>query len=547
MLLRLLRNLGRMTRHIDTHIVLSEPEAQIRSLLVEFCQHYNARALAEAHLVLRITGGWVRDKLLGIPSNDLDIAVNHLLGEDFAARLLAYAHTHRPQLPLRAAHTIKKNPDKLKHLETCTTKLFGLDIDFVNLRLEQYTADSRVPVIAHGTAEEDALRRDATLNALFYNLNTGAIEDFTGRGLDDLRAGVLRTPLPPLQTFLDDPLRVLRLIRFAARFGFAVDDAALRAMRSAEIRRALVHKISRERVGVEVDKTLTSANPRYGLRLINYVGLTGSIFSAGALSAAVEEANDAATLAELAARARQVEHVADAATAAWPLFAAAAAQWPRLAAALAAAPPKLFWLSVILLPYGDLRVKTHPAKPNAALAVAEVILKEGLRFGRADFDPVVGNIRRRADNILSRFFASQAVPRSQLGLYLRSCGPHLQLNLAFNCFADFVEGAPAPPAAATPVPEDGAAPPTTSPVFAHYERLLAHIEHEGLTNVDALRPLVDGKTLLAALQRKPGPWLGRANEQMLVWQLDHPNASANDCIEHIRAHLAATAHVTDQS
>lgn len=91
-------------------------------------------------------------------------------------------------------------------------------IDLVNLRSEKYTDDSRVPVIEIGSPEEDALRRDLTINALFYNINEQKVEDFTGKGLEDLQNGIIRTPLDPLQTFLDDPLRVLRTIRFACRF-----------------------------------------------------------------------------------------------------------------------------------------------------------------------------------------------------------------------------------------------------------------------------------------------------------------------------------------
>lgn len=117
---------------------------------------------------------------------------------------------------------IKANSDQSKHLETAVIKVQGISIDLVNLRSEEYGADSRVPVISIGTPEQDALRRDLTLNALFFNINTGMIEDFTGKGIDDLKNQVCRTPLDPLKTFLDDPLRLLRVIRFAHRFGLII-------------------------------------------------------------------------------------------------------------------------------------------------------------------------------------------------------------------------------------------------------------------------------------------------------------------------------------
>jgi tRNA nucleotidyltransferase (CCA-adding enzyme) len=99
-----------------------------------------------------------------------------------------------------------------------------LPIDLVNLRKEEYALDSRIPTVAFGTPLEDALRRDLTINALFYNINTGQVEDYTEHGIEDLKAGRIRTPLNPEQTFKDDPLRILRVFRFAARYNFSCDQ-----------------------------------------------------------------------------------------------------------------------------------------------------------------------------------------------------------------------------------------------------------------------------------------------------------------------------------
>jgi len=153
-------------------------------------------------------------------------------------------------------HKIDANPEKSKHLETVTTRIFGLDIDLVNLRKETYTEESRNPQMEFGTAEEDALRRDATVNAMFYNLNTSALEDLTGLGLKDLKQKLIRTPLEAYQTFKDDPLRILRLIRFASRLGYRIDDDCKQAMQNESIKDALRLKISKERVGAEVEKML---------------------------------------------------------------------------------------------------------------------------------------------------------------------------------------------------------------------------------------------------------------------------------------------------
>ena len=131
---------------------------------------------------------------------------------------------------------IKANSEKSKHLETATIRVLGYPIDLVNLRSETYTESSRVPVIDIGTPLQDAMRRDLTINAMFYNINTEKIEDFTGRGLFDLKEGICRTPLEPLQTFLDDPLRTIRTIRFANRFEYKIDPIILDAAKDPRVR-----------------------------------------------------------------------------------------------------------------------------------------------------------------------------------------------------------------------------------------------------------------------------------------------------------------------
>ncbi|KAF5829607.1 hypothetical protein DUNSADRAFT_15846 [Dunaliella salina] len=173
-------------------------------------------------------GGWVRDKLLGRDSLDIDIALDSMLGKDFAE--LVNQHLSSQGKEVRTAAVIQSNPEQSKHLETARLKISGLWIDLVNLRSETYARGSRIPQMEFGTPEQDALRRDFTINSLFYNINKGMVEDFTGRGIADLREGIIRTPLPPTETFLDDPLRVLRAVRFAARFACdleqSVEDAA---------------------------------------------------------------------------------------------------------------------------------------------------------------------------------------------------------------------------------------------------------------------------------------------------------------------------------
>lgn len=244
--------------------------------------------LAKAPLELRFTGGWVRDKLLGVESHDIDVAINKMTGYQFGLRMKEYldAPGNAAKYGLGDKNNkagslskIEANPDKSKHLETTTTKILGLDLDLVNLRKETYTEDSRNPQIEFGTPEEDALRRDATINAMFYNIMTDKLEDFTQHGLEDLKTGTFRTPLEPYTTFKDDPLRVLRLIRLASRFTFEIVPEVQEAMKNPEVSEALKVKISKERIWVELEKMLKGPDPEGALKYIDNLGLYPAIFA----------------------------------------------------------------------------------------------------------------------------------------------------------------------------------------------------------------------------------------------------------------------------
>ena len=222
-----------------------------------------------------------------------------MTGQAFLPHLAAYAAARG--LPCRMS-TVESDAATSRHLATCRGSFAGFDVDLVNLRSETYAADAahRVPTAAAiGTPREDALRRDFTANALFLNLHTGLVEDWHGgAGLADLRAGVLRTPLPPLQTFADDPLRVLRVVRFAARLGFLPAPGLAAAAATPAVRRALARKVSRERVGIELAKALEApaGNLAYALALLRALGTVDAVVPRAAvrrLAAAVVAAEGA--------------------------------------------------------------------------------------------------------------------------------------------------------------------------------------------------------------------------------------------------------------
>ena len=159
-------------------------------------------------------------------------------------------------------------------------RVLGLPLDFVNLRSESYSSSSRIPTVSFGTATSDAMRRDFTVNSLFFNVSNCTVEDLTGKGIEDLREGVMRTPLEPLVTFLDDPLRVLRMIRFSARFGFDIHPPLIEAAKDESVHEALGEKVSRERIGTELEGMFTGrdADPSRALRTMERCGLLEVVY-----------------------------------------------------------------------------------------------------------------------------------------------------------------------------------------------------------------------------------------------------------------------------
>jgi tRNA nucleotidyltransferase/poly(A) polymerase len=269
---------------------LQPEEEALFQLLMQVVEH------KQLSCVLRVAGGWVRDKIMGKEAHDIDIAIDTMMGQEFTQHLVDYMKENGREKEVGGVGVIKSNPDQSKHLETATLRVMGFELDFVNLRAEEYT-DSRIPVMRIGTALEDAMRRDLTINALFYNINCRSVEDFTGEGMNDIKAGRVRTPLAPNQTMIDDPLRALRTVRFACRLGFELDEELAATLATAEVRDALASKVSKERVNTELNGMLLGPQPARALGMLHQFRLLGTVFatpSAGVV--AVEAAASTASL-----------------------------------------------------------------------------------------------------------------------------------------------------------------------------------------------------------------------------------------------------------
>lgn len=225
-------------------------------------------------LVFRAAGGWVRDKLLGKECDDIDIALDKMTGKKFLEACLA--SSFRPSI--EGHYTVKANADKSKHLETVRIKMCGFEVDFANLRSETY-GDTRVPQIEIGTPLTDAQRRDLTINALFFNVNAGEVEDFVG-GLADLKSLTLRTPLGAKKSFMDDPLRVLRALRFHSTLeGSKMLGATMAGILDREVHEAYKSKVSFERGGPEIVKMLAGDAAARSIRILLETDLYKAVFN----------------------------------------------------------------------------------------------------------------------------------------------------------------------------------------------------------------------------------------------------------------------------
>lgn len=210
-----------------------------------------------------VVGGYVRDIFLQRPSQDIDVVVvgsGITVAEALGKRLGKGAHV-----------------SVFRNFGTAQVKYRGQEVEFVGARKESYQRNSRKPLVENGTLEDDQNRRDFTINAMAVCLNKeryGELVDPFG-GLDDLDDGIIRTPLDPDITFSDDPLRMMRCIRFATQLNFYIEEETFEAL---ERNKQRIEIISRERIAEELNKILLSPVPSKGFVELDRCGLLPLIF-----------------------------------------------------------------------------------------------------------------------------------------------------------------------------------------------------------------------------------------------------------------------------
>lgn len=243
------------------------------------------QAADELGLDCYVIGGWVRDLLLQRPSKDIDIVVVGR-GQERPGILLAKAVAdawkratgHKPHLAVYA------------HFGTAQIRVDGMELEFVGARRESYDRNSRNPIVEDGTLEDDQNRRDFTINALAICLNQARLGQLLDPfdGLLDLRDGIIATPLDPDITFSDDPLRMLRCIRFATQLNFQIELETAEALRRNASRLEI---ISAERITDELNKIISAPHPSKGIYELMDSGLLHLVLPEVEALAGVQQVN----------------------------------------------------------------------------------------------------------------------------------------------------------------------------------------------------------------------------------------------------------------
>jgi putative nucleotidyltransferase with HDIG domain len=235
--------------------------------LKEHLEHPILKVIGEIadkmNLETYLVGGFVRDIILDRPCKDYDV-VTLGSGIELASAVSDYFHQ---QYPLAV----------FKNFGTAMIKLDDIEVEFVGARKESYRSHSRKPIVENGSLEDDQNRRDFTINALAISLNKNSFGELLDsfNGVRDIQNNTIRTPLDPDLTYSDDPLRMMRAIRFATQLNFRIEPSSLRSISRNKDR---INIISKERITDELNKIILSTKPSIGFKLLFDTGLLHIIF-----------------------------------------------------------------------------------------------------------------------------------------------------------------------------------------------------------------------------------------------------------------------------
>ncbi|MGH7642998.1 MAG: CCA tRNA nucleotidyltransferase [Candidatus Dormibacteria bacterium] len=445
----------------------------LRSLLPELEQELGARVC--------IVGGYVRDLLMGRPAEtDVDLVVEEAHAE-VAAEWLRQRWDRR-------ARVVSFDRFGTAQIAFFVSGRDRFTVEVVKARSEAYSPESRKPTVRAGTLEEDALRRDFTLNALLLD-SLGVVRDPTGRGLEDLRRGLLRTPLPPAETFSEDPLRMLRAARFVAQLEFRLAPGVEAAMGEMAPRLAIV---SPERIRDELLKLLLAKRPSLGLGVLQRTQLLRQISPELAAMVGVEQGGF---------------HLGDV--------------FEHTCLALdAAKEERLVRLGVLFHDIGKPPTAlpgpsgpTFIGHPQVGAELAQTVMTK-LRFSGGEIEAVRQLVQLHMRPIQYRpEWADSAVRR------LWHAAGELLPQLLALARAD-TEG-------------------SNYPGLEQLTELEGRLAAAAAANPEGIRPPLGGDQLMRAFGLPPGPWIGRAQKVLLEAVLEGQLPSVTEA----RAEPAALAHL----
>ena len=251
-------------------------DEELAEILDQNIFHQISEAADRLGLECYVVGGYVRDIFLERPSNDIDVVV---VGSG-----ISVAQELKRMLGRKAHLSVFKN------FGTAQVKFHDTEVEFVGARKESYSHDSRKPIVENGTLEDDQNRRDFTINAMAICLNKSRFGELVDpfNGLADLEDGIIATPLEPGITFSDDPLRMMRCIRFATQLNFQIEDETFEALERMADR---IKIVSGERIEVELNKIIMSPHPSKGFVDLQRSGLLNIILPELAALDIVEQKN----------------------------------------------------------------------------------------------------------------------------------------------------------------------------------------------------------------------------------------------------------------
>lgn len=538
-------------------IHLTPNESHIVDLLLECVTQYRL------NITLRFAGGWVRDKILGKDCDDIDVSIDKMTGITFATKF----NTFLSDKGLHTSHigVISARPDQSKHLETATITVLSQRLDFLNLRTEYYSETSRIPKsIAFGNPFDDARRRDITINALFYNIHTKLIEDFTGKGLYDLRNHFIRTPMPAKEIFLDDPLRVLRVIRFATRLDYDVDPEIKEAAQLDSVKKGLREKISRERIGTELKKMLTHSelSASRSIRMIHQFGLYTNVFlttpnrwippvdSSFPRIICSKQASILSHVFDLLLSAVKLPNITDDGVTILPICRSMNSNQEDISEHMTTIQPitkpfspsflYLGWIVVNLLPYKRFMSYKHGLDRGKVVPVVDNICRHTLKMSNIHTEQVL-EITQSVDEMIEFYTKSKyhddilatTIPVSPLISCIRRIGPRweytwLMAQLLYTCQQLYPSLFSCEEYSYQPGFHDHDEPNMNEIKESHiftstlkrFALLRQAIYHYKLHLLWTTHPLLEGNEIIRLLNiKKPDQYIGRMISELVVWQL----------------------------